>query len=94
LLKKRDNKSFLSVEEYNRQVEHVKYYKTLFNTLGLKKIPKDYKNVYKYNIITISWKDNLIKSEPILHKAFNSRAEMDLIDMHRHHNILMIFVTL
>lgn len=156
LLKKGDNKSFLSVEEYNRRLEEVKHSKTSLNTPGSKKIPKDYKNVRKYDIITVSGKDYLIKSvkdtasnviyyvtnedlfdilntchnsighggrdrmvselkqkycnitkeaimiylklcihcekkssnpkrglvsKPILHKAFNSRAQVDLIDM-------------
>lgn len=62
LLKKGDNKSFLSVEEYNRRLEVVKYFKTSLNIPGSKKIPKDYKNVRKYNIITVSGKDYLIKN--------------------------------
>lgn len=156
LLKKHDNKSFLSVEEYNKRLQEVKHSKTSLNTPGLKKFPKDYKNVHKYDVITISGKEYLIKSvkdtasnviyyvtneelfdvlntchtsighggrdrmvselkqkycnitreaimtylklcihcekkssnpkrglvsKPILHKAFNSRAQMDLIDM-------------
>jgi hypothetical protein len=45
LLKKGDNKSFLSVEEYNRRLEEIKHSTTSLNTPGSKKISKDYKNV-------------------------------------------------
>lgn len=156
LLKKGDNKTFLSVEEYNRRLEEVKHSKISFIIPGSKRVPKDYKNVRKYDILTVSGKDYLIKSlkdtesniiyyvtneelfdilntchtsighggrdrmvfelkqkycnitkeaimtylklcvhcekkssnakrgvvsKPILHKAFNSRGQMDLIDM-------------
>lgn len=67
LLRQGDNKSFLSVQEYNRRLEEVKHSKTSLNTPGSKKTPKYYNNVRRYDIITISGKDYLIKSVKYLH---------------------------
>lgn len=43
---------------YNIRLEEVKNFKIILNTPGLKKNPKDYKNLCKYDITSISVKEN------------------------------------
>lgn len=55
------NESFLRVEKYDKQLKEVRISKTVLNTAVLKKIPKDLKEVLKYDVITISGIDRLNK---------------------------------
>jgi hypothetical protein len=59
--KRDDNKSFLNVDEYNNRIGEVKEAKTLLSTPGSRKSMKHYRLVRKYDVITISGKDRLIK---------------------------------
>ncbi|XP_031330464.1 KRAB-A domain-containing protein 2-like [Photinus pyralis] len=60
-IKRDDNKSFLSVDEYNKRIDEVKEAKALLSTPGSEKGMKHYRRVRKYDVITIGGKDRLIK---------------------------------
>lgn len=59
--KRSDNKSFLTQEEYSARLEQLNHAKFVLKTPGAKKSTKDYRMVRKYDTLTVSGTERLIK---------------------------------
>lgn len=69
--KRCDNNAFLSTVEYNARIADVKHSKFVLSMRGVKKTPRDYRVVQKYEIVNVNGEERLVKPGTGLYYVVN-----------------------